>query len=348
MQPGHDHIRTLDRLAFNGLWFAEHLLGEKAMANPVLDKLVGGTRRAVRRRVWRHLEKRGEGRVLAIDERDDLTPEEFGAEYLAKAKPVVIRGGAAGWECVKKWSPAWFADNYGDDRVVIVHIEEDWNQDHEVEETDLRTVIRGMGAGKLRYARFLPLFKNHPELFEQFDREFLQGFVGRPIKLWGQEGGGIPLRSQLFIGERDTTTSLHNAMTNNLFVQAYGRKRWVVIPPSYNPVINPPVTRAPGYFAAYLNPLDPGEGFEMFRYCDRYEITLEAGDIFYNPPFHWHHVTNPTDSIGIGIRWYWKVSARAACWTQNRLAFMATNPTMEEHLRDADDFGVNFAKAKPV
>ena len=44
-----------------------------------------------------------------------------------------------------------------------------------------------------------------------------------------------------------------------------------------------------------------------------------------------------------------KVSARAACPTQNRLSFMATNPTMEEHLRDADDdFGVNFAKVKTV
>jgi hypothetical protein len=346
---GNDHIRSLDRLAFNGLWFAEHMLGAKAMANPFVHRLVGGARRAVRRRVARHLARRGEGKVLSIDERDHLTPEEFGEQYLKRARPVVLRGAAAKWECVQKWSPAWFADNYGDDRVVVVHLEKDWNQDHDVEETNLRSVIHDMGNGRMRYARFLPLFKRHPELFEHFDRKSLSGFVGRPVKLWGQDGSGIPLRSQLFIGERNTTTSLHCAMTNNLFVQVYGRKKWILIPPSYNAVVNPPVTRAPGYFAAYLNPLDPGEGFEMFRHIDRYELTLEPGDLFYNPPFYWHHVSNPTDSIGIGIRWYWKVSARASCWTQNRLSFMATNPTMEEHLRDADDdFGINFAKVKAV
>lgn len=346
---GHDHIRPLDRLAFNGLWLAEHVLGEQRMQNPVFSGMIGGARRAVRGRIGRHLARRGEGRVLQIEERDDLTPEEFGRDYLSKARPVVLRGAAKKWECAQKWSPQWFADNYGDDRVMIVHLEDDWNHDHQVEETNLRAMIHDMGNGRLRYARFLPLFKRHPELFTHFDHDFLEGFVGRPIKLWGQDGSGIPLRSQLFIGERNTNTSLHNAMTNNLFVQAYGQKKWIIIPPSYNPVINPPVTRTPGYFAAYLDPLEPGEEFEMYKHIDRYEITLEAGDLFYNPPFYWHHVSNPTDSIGIGIRWYWKVSARAACATQNRLSFMATNPTMEDYLRDADDdFGVNFAKAKAV
>lgn len=206
-----------------------------------------------------------------------------------------------------------------------------------------------MGSGVLRYARFVPLFKNHPELFDHFDRNWVASYVGRKVKLWGSSGDAVPLRSQLFIGEKGTQTSLHCAMTNNLFVQVYGEKKWIIYPPSYNPILEPPVTRAPGFFACYYDPFDVDEeAFPAARYFDRYEAHLKPGDVLYNPPFHWHHVSNSTDSIGIGIRWYWKVSARKSCWTQNRLSFMATNPTMKEFLQHGDDFAYNFGKTRAV
>ena len=347
---GRDDIGLLDRAAFNALWFAEHLAGEKLAQRKPVRRAFDATRKLVRERIGRQLRKKGKGRVLPIDERRNLSPEEFSERYLHQARPVVMRGAASDWECTKKWTPQWFADSYGDDRVMIVHLEADWNRDHKVEETRLAEVIKSMGSGVMKYARFVPLFKRHPELFDHFDREFLARYVGRPVKLFGSEGKGVGLRSQLFIGERGTHTSFHNAMTNNLFVQAHGRKHWLIVPPSYNAVINPPIARTPGYFPAYLNPHDPDpDEFWMFEYIDRYELTLNEGDVLYNPPFHWHWVTNPVDSIGIGIRWYYKVSARKSCWTQDRLAFMATNPTMDEYLKDMDDdFGVNFAKAKAI
>ncbi len=346
---GESDIGAFERKAFDALWFAEHVVGEKAMGHPLLRRSFDTTRRALRNHIGRQLAKRGPGRVLPIEERRDLGPEEFGEEYLRHARPVVLRGAAAKWECCLKWSPQWFADAYGDDAMQIIHLEQDWNRDHKIEDSTLREVIGSMGSGAMKYARFVPLFARHPELFEHFDLEFLAAYVGRPIKLWGDDGDGIGLRSQCFIGERGTTTSLHNAMSNNIFIQCHGRKLWTIIPPAYNAVINPPVLRTPGYFAAFLDPTRPNpDEFWMFEHCDRYEVTLEEGDVFYNPPFYWHHVYNPVDSIGIGIRWYWKVSAEAACRTQNRLAFMATNPTMEEHLQQNDDFTASFAKARAL
>lgn len=346
---GMNDIRAAQRLQYNGHWFLEHLFGDTLLASGAGRALFEAQKRALRERIRKTMSRKGAGRVFEIDERNDLGPEEFVRDYLSQARPVVMRGVASSWECCKSWTPSAFAERYGDDRVLIIHLEQDWNEDHSTEETNLREVIGSMGTGVMRYARFVPLLKNHPELFDHFDRNWIESYVGHEVKLWGRPGAGVPLRSQLFIGEKGTKTSLHCAMTNNLFVQAYGEKQWILYPPSYNPVLEPPVTRAPGFFACYYDPTAPDLAtYPASPYMDRYELHLKPGDVFYNPPFHWHHVSNPTDSIGIGIRWYWKVSARKSCWTQNRLSFMATNPTMQEFLRNGDDFAYNFGKTRAV
>jgi hypothetical protein len=253
---GVGDISALQRLRYNGHWFLEHLYGETLLAKGAPRALFESQKRALRERIRRTMARKGAGRIFEVDERNDLSPEVFVREYLSQARPVVMRGAASSWECCKTWTPGYFAERYGDDRALIIHLEKDWNEDHSTEETNLREVIGSMGTGVMRYARFVPLLKNHPELFDHFDRGFIERYVGHEIKLWGRPGGGVP--------------------------------------------------------------------------------------------FHWHHVSNPTDSIGIGIRWYWKVSARKSCWTQNRLSFMAKNPTMQEFLQNGDDFAYNFGKTRPV
>src|SRR3990172_8570898 len=210
---GSSDIAGVQRLAYNGLWFAEHLFGQGLLAQGPGGALFQWQKRRLRQSIARRMSRKGRGRVFPIEERSDLGPEEFGRSYLREARPVVMRGIANAWECCRSWSPSLFAERYGNDRV----------------------------------------------LFDHFDRKWVAGFVGREVKLWGERGDAIPLRSQLFIGERGTHTSLHCAMTNNLFVQVYGEKKWIIYPPSYNPILEPPVTRAPGFFACYYDPFHSDE-----------------------------------------------------------------------------------------
>ena len=78
-----------------------------------------------------------------------------------------------------------------------------------------------------------------------------------------------------------------------------------------------------------FNPFEPDyDKFPLFKYIDRVHVKIEAGDVFYNPPYWWHSVKNPSDSIGVGYRWLPPLH----CFKKSPLYFSldlcAKNPTL--------------------
>ena len=68
------------------------------------------------------------------------------------------------------------------------------------------------------------------------------------------------------------------------------------------------------YFHSDCDPYDLDDPkFPLLKHAWKYEITLEPGDVLWVPPFMWHQVENPTESIGIAYR------------------FMATRPNIFLH-----------------
>ena len=54
-----------------------------------------------------------------------------------------------------------------------------------------------------------------------------------------------------------------------------------------------------------FNPFEPDYAkYPEYQYLDRYETTLEPGDVLWNPPYYWHEVVNTTDSIGVAYKWF--------------------------------------------
>jgi len=255
---GRHDISALDRLAYDGLWLADHRYGEKLSARPSLRRAVDGARRRVQRRVGRRLAARGRGRVLPVDERLDLSSEKFMTHYQLPAQPVVMRGAAEDWECCRR--------------------------------------------------------QEKPSSLGSLEHRHLRALVGETSRI----------QPTLAYGKGGTTTRLQRVMTNHLHVQVQGEQRWVVVRPSYDPVLNPTPSSIPGSATSDLDPFAPDRReFGMFWYVDRYEVTLDPGDVLFNPPFHWHSVTNARESAGIGLDWYSRRNARAASRTQHRLASLA-------------------------
>jgi hypothetical protein len=63
---------------------------------------------------------RGEGgqpRRIPISEIDAFDHDRFVRDYKSKDLPVVIKGGARHWPAVGKWTPAYFAEHFGDKTV---------------------------------------------------------------------------------------------------------------------------------------------------------------------------------------------------------------------------------------
>lgn len=262
----------------------------------------------------------GPGREIQIERRKDLSLEEFHRVYLRMGIPVVMVGAAKNWPCVRNWSPGFIAERYGSDPVNLIDAApNNFNAiDYQTRQTTLGDVIAEMDEKPLeKYSRFNTLLHDHPELARDFDKGWLKRHRN-------------PLSSgqtfQVFIGGKGSRTHLHAASEHNLFTQVYGRKHWVLFPTSYDCVLKPPVNRTPYFHSAY-DPDEPDYSvFPAMAHLDSWTTTLEPGDVFFLPPSWWHHVNNPTGSIGVAFRWFAADDAFRLDWAQAAMTLLAVNP----------------------
>jgi len=245
------------------------------------------------------LKASGKGKLIEVERVRDISLKDFKRKYVARNKPVVIEGAAKEWGCVRNWSIDYFQELHGEDEVTIVA--NDTTQTL-FEILKLKDVLNNIRSGGSKYFRFYPLLEKHPEHIKDFNYTWLKKAKNKI---------GFLNQFQVFIGGKGTYTPLHNAMGSNLFVQAFGTKEWILYPPSISAVIDPspgvnfhrsaPFKTKEGPF----NPFKPAyeSPYHLYEYIDRIKVTLQPGDILFNPPHYWHAVQNPTDSIGVGFRW---------------------------------------------
>lgn len=286
------------------------------------------SRRKLYTKLHNKLKQEGvKGQIRPIERVKGLSIKDLKKNYIRKGIPVVLEGAAKDWDCVKQWDLDFFKNHYGHEEVVIV--------DHEAIEADYRRitmkdVIDGIREKNGEYYRFYPLLQRHPERIKDFDYNWL---------LKARHSYTVDEEFEIFIGGKGTMTPLHNAFSSNLFVQVYGEKEWILYPHYYTMILDPdPVDNVyrsvSGRQGSIYNSFDPDhKAHPLFEYMDGIHVHLKPGDVFYNPPYMWHTVENPTDSIGVGYRWF----NPAHCWSMSPLYFsldlFASNPSIWKSLK---------------
>ncbi|MCB0401875.1 MAG: cupin-like domain-containing protein [Flavobacteriales bacterium] len=245
------------------------------------------------------LKQNGEGKLIPVDRVKSISKKDFFKNYVKKGIPLVIEGYAKDWDCVKKWSLEYFKELHGDDKIVFM---ESGGYLRDYEESTLGEVIDDIRGGKGKYYRFYPLLKRHPEHILDFDYEWLREH---------RDGYNVGEAFHTFISGQGGFTPIHNAGAENLFIQVYGEKKWVLYPTEATCVIDPSPSysfyrSAPvRYNNRDFNPFELNyEDYPLYRYLNGYSVHLKPGDVFYNPAYMWHSVKNPTDSIGVGYRFF--------------------------------------------
>ena len=200
-------LSTGQRFQYGAYQFADHFFGRKKLFKD---------RKSFYEGLLETFQKQGEGRLMPVERRKDISIKEFKEKYVYKGVPVVLEGAAKDWPCVQKWSLQYFKDLHGDDEIVMV----DHNKTNfPYELTTLADVIDNIRSGGGKYYRFYPLLSRHPEHIKDFDLKWLQDRRVKPA--FGDS-------FQVFIGGAGSYTSLHNANQPNLFVQAHGEKKWEI------------------------------------------------------------------------------------------------------------------------
>jgi len=308
----------------NALWVAEHVAGQR-----LTRRLLGGVRDRVEEKLRASVAPlHGERRPVR---RWEGTAEAFVREVLPANEPVVLRGAAADWPAVARWTPDLLAAELGDEPVRLLHMDPEDAGSGRTEgvDTTIGEALARLSEGNTAYLRFVPSLMQRDDLRAQLDLAWLRARRG-PLS--------PPGNLHLFVGGAGTDTGLHSAVPANLFVQVAGRKRWVLYPPSASPAFRPPMERAM-YFASRFDPDAPDpEAFPEACALPALEVELGPGDVLYNPPFWWHKVSNPTVSIGVGFRWFPPHLCFRASPTQWLLTYLSVNPPFWVGLQLGLDF----------
>lgn len=312
--------------------FADHLFGNQVPSN----RFINQRKRVSSLATSNFQEKKVIGILKKVDRVKNISDYDLKKNYISKGIPVVMEGKAKDWECVKKWSPDWLLENYCDDKVSIFNAstQDMTDVNYNVEETTLKDVLNAMKEGdSSKYSRFNRILYDHPELIEGFDWKWL-------YNMRNTISSGKTF--QVFIGGKGTKTSLHAASEHNLFTQVYGNKHWYLYPPENDIILDPPITRTP-YFHSMFNPDNPDfKTFPNAKYLETWECELKSGDILFNPPSWWHHVTNLNNSIGVGFRWFSPSDSFKMSFMQTLLTILSVNPPIWMATKNRTDFARIF------
>lgn len=232
-----------------------------------------------------------------IDRVKTISPEDFLEHYYATNTPLIMTGMMENWAALKKWTPQYFAENFGDVKVSIqtnrssnplyeLEIEKHRSEITLKEYVDLilknsptNDFYMTANNGNLDRVELKPLFK---------DMDLFPGFCKQ------EECPGAVF---FWLGPQGTITPLHHDPCNLMMAQVYGRKLWKMISPHFTPQMY----NYRGVFSAVDLTKPDYDRFPLFKEVSIIEEILEPGDLIFVPVGWWHFVEALDISISVSM-----------------------------------------------
>jgi hypothetical protein len=234
------------------------------------------------------------GPSRSVERRETVTREQFLRDYYSVNRPVVLTQAMRG-EKALAWTPQLFKERFGDR---IIEVQADRGSDRRYEERveahrrnmPLGTFVDQVLAGRSTNDYYMTgnnfgvnakalaeLFAEAPDFPDLLDPKL----PGSQRFLW--------------LGPAGTVTPLHHDLTNNLFAQIHGRKRFLLVPSYQLPYL---------YNDRHVfTDVDPEavdlDKHPLFAKARVHEVVLGPGEVLFLPIGWWHHVRALDASISV-------------------------------------------------
>jgi hypothetical protein len=223
----------------------------------------------------------------AAPSRDDF------ADFVRRGRPVVLTGLLDGWKA-RAWSLETIDRAFGacsamklGTRDGVLDVDE--RQTAEFRPIRVSEQIAAMRRGDCASYLSVPLDRMPPS--------FHQGISTLPYC-----EGARHLRGRFWLGPAGTVTPLHHDLPHNLSAQLFGRKRWLLYPPTESVYRCAPWSRAPNF--ARVDPERPDVArFPRFASARPLGCVLSPGEVLFIPRLWWHHVRSLDDNAAINF-WF--------------------------------------------
>lgn len=222
----------------------------------------------------------------------------FVEQYYSKNRPVIFTGAVDHWKALQRWTPHYLQEAYGN-ALVEIQYGRDSNPQYEQQSYQHRRqvpmgefvnmVLKAESSNNMYMTanNFGVTNKALSGLFDDVGN-LGDGYLDMPRLL---EHG------YLWFGPKGTVTPLHHDLTNNLFVQIYGRKRFRFIP-----ALQVPLMYNFHHVFSEVDLLNPDlERFPEFANARVIDFVVEPGETLFIPIGWWHHVVALDVSISLSF-----------------------------------------------
>jgi hypothetical protein len=222
----------------------------------------------------------------------DLTAATFLSEYVARGRPVVIRGALDGWAALERWRDVDYLVERAGDRTIAA--------------TNVESGVRApMPLARFWRNTFEGSDDPHAYVNAVIVQDDAEGVLGnlRDDTRVGPFFDPADHRSTLVFAGRDTRSGLHfHPATEAYLCQVVGRKRALLFPPTDTKNLDPISWWSPHQaFSRIVFPRDGGwpdaDRFPGLAATHPVEVELEPGDVLYIPIHWWHVVFGPDTAI---------------------------------------------------
>ncbi len=239
---------------------------------------------------------------------ENVSPEFFGYWSKEINMPLVIKGYIKDEEVLELTSIESLVKNHGEKEVKFVNRnfgkKENNRVGHNVE-LSVATLEDYLTKEELRDS----YINNFYGILD--DEDYQLRSRGNDIDVLRNQKSAI---SQWFISrKKNSGSTLHCALADNMFLNIQGRKEWLFIHPSYLPIFKPSLSKYGTYTVAELDEelnikMDSHKelikDYPYLRYVPFFRYILEPGDVLYNPSAWWHNVRNHSDyTVGCAVRY---------------------------------------------
>ncbi|MFH0520474.1 cupin-like domain-containing protein [Streptomyces sp. M41] len=246
--------------------------------------------------------------ATAVPVMDPPDPEAFFERFYFANRPVVVRGLVEQWPALHKWSPDYFAQEFGD---TPIEISGDREGDPRFEENFLahrreitmREFVAHVMAdeGNDRYVVARNQLLQRPAFRRLLDDiHHLPGFLA-PVTL---------SRAKLWFGPAGTLTPLHHDDSNILFVQIQGSKLVRLVEPHSLPRL---YGEQGGHSSVDLDDVDLTR-FPLMRDVPVTETTVRQGEALLLPLGWWHWVMSVETSISLSFVGGFDLPGHSTSW----------------------------------
>ncbi len=234
---------------------------------------------------------------LSVEVRKAFDPIEF-VNHIQNKKPILYKNVLSDWPAFKKWRFSYFKKNYPS---IVFDTKIFSDKKIKTQKTTMRDYVNLLEklpkgcTGDVPYCHDVPIFLLCPELTLDVSNDMIDMLPNWYRSRWTSF-------SQFFMSYENSVTPLHfdTLVTNNLFFQIYGKKKFMCIDRKFSHLCS---RRGWRWFDFDLK---QPEQVEVFRQHGGAVLNVDVceGDMFYIPPGMLHHVQSITNSISFNIDYH--------------------------------------------